>query len=214
MKKKIIAAVIIIAVIAVALTFIRPGKSEGEETTTIPAGQPVTVNLEPETTEKEKEASYNKKITVTLPADIVDSEYKDNLDAFVKANGYVSAKYTSDGNVKIKMRELSYSLLLSNIGMDTISGIADLLDSGDYPYFTELLKYNGDFSDIVIGVKKKKYNKAEDKEALLMQIAIAGLYYQSYSEGSEGKCKITVCEEGTNIVIETKELTLNDIQIF
>ena len=211
MKKKIIIAVIIIAIIAAAATFIRPGKAE-EETTTIPDGQPVTVNLEPETTEKEKEASYNKKVTVTLPADFVDAKYKDNLDAFAEANGYISAKYTDDGSVKIKMRALSYSLILSNIGMDTIQSIAYLLDSEDYPYFKDLLKYNDDFSKVIIAVDAKEYEKLEDKETFLGQIALACLFYQSYDEDSEGKCEITVCEEKTNILIETKEFTLKDLE--
>lgn len=211
MKKKIIIAIIVLAVIAAAAAFIHPGKAE-EETTTVPDGQPVTVNIEPETTEKEKEVSYNKKVTVTLPAEFVDEEYKDDLDAFAKANGYVSARYTDDGNVKIRMRAVSYSLILSNIGMDTIKSIAYSLDSGDYPYFKDLLKYNGDFSEIIIAVDKKEYEKAEDREDLLSQIALAGLYYQTYDTESENKCEITVCEEGTNILIETREFTIEDLE--
>lgn len=211
MKKKIIIAVIVIAVLAAAVTFIHSGKAE-EETTTAPDGQPVTVNIEPETTKKEKEVSYNKKVTVTLPGDFVDAEYKDDLDAFVKANGFVSAKYTSDGNVKIKMRALSYSLILSNIGMDTIKGIAYALDSGDFPYFIDLLKYNDDFSEVIIAVDKEEYEKATDKDNFLSQIALACLYYQTYDTESENKCEITVCEEKTNILIETREFTTDDLE--
>lgn len=211
MKKKIIIAVIVIAVIAVAAAFINTGKDE-KETTSAPAGQPVTVNIEPETTKKIKEASPDKKVTVTFPADFVDAEYKDNLDAFVKANGFISAEYTKDGNVKIKMRALSYSLILSNIGMDTIKSIAYLLDSEDYPYFTDLLKYNEDFSEVVIAVNKEEYGKLADKETFLAQIALVCLFYQSYNEDSEGKCEITVCEEKTNILIETREFTLKDLE--
>lgn len=211
MKKKIIAAVIVIAVIAVAVALIHSGKTE-EETTTVPDGQPVTVNIEPETTKKEKEVSYNRKVTVTLPAEFIDKEYKDDLDAFAEANGYVWAKYTDDGNVKIKMRALSYSLILSNIGMDTIKSISYLLDSDDYLYFTDLLKYNDDFSRIVIAVDKEGYEKNEDKETFLAQIALACLYYQTYDNESENKCEITVCEEKTNILIETRDFTMEDFE--
>lgn len=210
MNKKIIIIAVLIAVIALTAVFISP-KEAGKETTA-PEGQPITVNIEDETTKKEKEISYNKKVTVTLPAEFIGEEYKDNLDAFAEANGYDWVKITKDGSVKVKMRALSYSLILSNVGMDTIQSIAYTMDSGEFPYFTDLVKYNDDFSNIIVAVNKEEYEKAENRSSLLSQIALAGLYYQSYNTESENKCEITVCEEGTNLLIETRTFTVDELE--
>ncbi len=211
MKKKIIAVAAVIAVLAVAMAFII-SKKPSEEPPQSTDGQPVTVNIEPDTTKKEKAVSYNKKVTVTLPGEFIEEKYKANPEAFAEANGYDSVKFTSDGNVKVKMRAVSYSLLLSNIGMETIQIISYLLDSDDYPYFVDLLKYNNDFSELVISVKTKKYNKAENKDDFFNLLALACLHYQDYDVESKGRCKITVCENKTNILVETREFTVKDLE--
>lgn len=209
MKKIIIPIVIAVLVIVCAVMLINSDKEEAPEVTD---GQPLTVNLEPETTKEPLfTPSVNKKVTVTLPIEFVDKKYGDDLEAFAEANGYYSIKKVGDAHVKIKMRALAYDLILSNIGMETISGIGTALDSGEYPFFTDILKYNDDFSYVAVSVNKEEYEKAEDKDIFFSHIAVYCLYYQDYCNESEGKCEIVVCEEDTNIIIETREITLEDL---
>ncbi|MBR5437948.1 MAG: hypothetical protein IKV21_03420 [Clostridia bacterium] len=200
-KKLIIAAAVVLA--AVICVFAFSGK---DKTDTPVEGQPVTVNLDTETTKKPLfSPSYDKTVTVVLPIEFVDKEYGDDLEAFAEAKGYFSISRKGKTHVKIKMREYSYRLALTTVGLETISGIGYAMDSGDYPYFLSLAKYNSDFSDVVVAVDKEAYEKADNKEEFLNSVALYCLYYQDYDNDSKGKCTLTVCEKDTNILIETRE---------
>ncbi len=212
MNKKLI-ALIALVIIAVAVgVFTLTGKDEPG--TTAPAeGQPVTVNLEPETTKEPFfEPSYDTKITVTLPIDVVDKKYGDDLEAFAEAKGYFSIEKKGEDKVKIRMREYSYRLLLTTVGMETVSGIGYAMDSGAYPFADSLAKYNDDFSEVIFTVDKKKYEKAENKDEFFGAVALYCLYYQEYTEENRGSCKIILCEKGSNVLLETKEITEEDIK--
>ncbi len=213
MNRKLIisVAVLIIAVTAVCLIAF---SGKNEPGTPAPSeGQPVTVNLEPETTEEPFfKPSYDKKITVTLPVDVVDEKYGDDLEAFAEAKGYFSIEKKGEDRVKIKMREYSYRLLLTTVGMDTVSSIGYIMDSGDYPYIDDLAKYNDDFTDIIFTVDKKDYEKAENRDEFFDGVAYCCLYYQQYTEKNKGVCKITVCEKDSNVLIETREITEEELK--
>ncbi len=214
MNKKLVAiiTVIIIAVIAIALAT-RSSRNEQETSAPAAEGQPITVNLEPEAyTEPSKTSAYDKKITVTLPIDIVDKEYGDDLDAFAEANGYFYAKKKGDDMVKIKMREYSYKLLLTSVGIETVSGIGYAMDSGDYHFVDKLAKYNSDFSEIVFTVDKEKYEAAENKDEFFTIAAFYCHYYQKFCEDNKASCNITVCEKGSNLLIETREIKAEDLK--
>lgn len=213
MNKKLIAlfAVIVIAVTAVCLITFK-GKEEPETTAPSAEGQPITVNLDREPEELPlTTASYDKKITVTLPIDVVDDEYGDDLEAFAEAKGYFSIQKKGDNMVKIKMREYSYRLLLTSVGIETVSGIGYTIDSGDYSFVDRFAKYNSDFSDVVFTVDKDKYEKAENKDDFFDSVAFCCLYYQQVCQESKGICKITICEKGTNLLIETREISEADL---
>ncbi len=215
MNKKLIAliavAVTVIIIIAVCLVSFT-GKDEPE--TTAPAeGQPITVNLEPETTKEPFiKPSYDTKITVTLPIEVVDKEFGGDLEAFAEAKGYFSIQKKGDSHVKIKMREYSYRLLLTSVGMETVNGISYVMDSGDYPFINKLAKYNSDFSDVIFTVDKEEYEKSENKDEFFSIVAFYCLYYQEYTEDNKNTCKITVCEKDSNVLIETRELNRGDIE--
>ncbi len=212
-NKKLLALIAVIVIIVTAVCLITfTGKDEPE--TTAPAeGQPVTVNLEPETTKKPLiKPDYDTRITVTLPIEVVDKEYGDNLEAFAEAKGYDSIQKKGDDKVKIRMREYSYRLLLTSVGMETVSGIGYAMDSGDYPFITDLAKYNDDFSEVIFAVDKEKYAEAENKDEFFSVMAVYCLYYQEFNEDSDGRCRITVCEDGTNILIETREISEGDLK--
>lgn len=217
MNKKLVSIIAIIAVIIIAVCLISlSGKDKTDSETTAPSdGQPVTIDLnEPESTTKKPfiKPSYETKTTVTLPIEIIPAEHRDNLEAYAEAQGYFYIEKVSDTHVKIKMREYSYRLLLTSIGMETVSGIGNLLDSGEYPFLLKFAKYNDDFSDVVFTVDKKKYEKAENKDIFFDLVAVYCLYYQDYDTESAGQCKITLCETGSNIVLDSRTLTEGDIK--
>lgn len=217
MNKKTIAIIALIAAAVITLCIIFSGGKDNDEseTTASPSeGQPVTVVLDETegTTEKEKKKDYDTKITVTLPIEVVDAEYGGDLDAFAEAKGYFSVKKVDDTHVKIRMREYSYRLLLTSKGLETVSGIGYAIDSGDYPFVIKFEKYNDDFSDVVFSVDREAYEKAENSDAFFSTVALYCLYYQDYCIDSEGKCRIALCEQGSNKVIEAKEMTEGDIK--
>ena len=212
MNKKFIAVIALIITAVIAVCLITSGDKEEQETTAPSSeGQPVTVNIDREP-QQPSSGSYDKKVTVTLPIDVVDEEYGDDLDAFAEANGYFSVKKKGDGMVKIRMREYSYRLLLTSAGLETVSGIGYTIDSGDYPFISKFARYNSDFSDVVFTVDKKKYEKAENKDEFFNSVAFCCLHYQKYCEDNKGMCKITICEKDTNLLIETREITEAKLQ--
>ena len=174
----------------------------------------VTVNLEKATTRAPLfDPDFDKSITVTLPVSCVDEEYRDNLEAFAEKNGYYSISKKGDDKVKIEMREYSYKLLMTNIGMETVGGIGSAIDSGDYPFILSLEKYTDDFSEIYISVDKAKYEKAgkDAVDKLFSDIGLCGLHYLEYCQDSDGVCSVILFEEGTNLLVEQRDLTIDDI---
>lgn len=207
MKKKYIALALVAAVIVLGGILIHLSSSSDTPTEDSKA---VTVNLEPEETKKH-DYSSDKMITVTLPADFVDPEYKNNLDSFAQAKGYEWAEPDGEENVKIRMQAFTYGLLLTSIGMKTMDTIGDAIDSGDFPFAHKLAKYESDFSYLVFSVDREKYEKAENKDEFFEYVAAFALYYQDFDERAKGKCEIVICEKDTNILIEERQFTEKDL---
>ncbi len=212
MKKKtllIIVCVVLAAVIAAALLTTKDRAPEG--TVEVPEiGQPVVITVTPQeetTTKKSGKKSLEDKIEVVLPADVVESKYNGNLEAFAKAKGYDSVVPEGEDKVRIVMKEFSYDLLLTQKGMITVTGISETIESKKFPYVKDILSYNEDFSQIVLSVKSKSFKKADNSEALFELAAGYALYYQLYLKDSSMECEILIVEEGTNILLATKTLT-------
>ncbi len=214
MKKKtllIIVCVSLAAVIAAALLTARDRVPEG--TVEVPEiGQPVVITVTPQeeaTTKKTGKKSLEDKIEVVLPADFVEMKYNGDLEAFAKAKGYDSVVPEGDDKVRIVMKEFSYDLILTQNGMLTVTGIAETIDSKEYPYVKDIVSYNEDFSQVVLSVKSKAFKKADNTDALFELAAGYALYYQLYLKNSSMECQILIVEDGTNILLAEKTLTLD-----
>ena len=104
----------------------------------------------------------------------------------------------------MKMDGITYSLMLSNVGMEVMMSLGDIVDSGNCPYAVKLQDYNEDFSYILMQVDTKKYKKHKDDmpyEDLAYVIGQLGLYYQFYTIEEENKCEVILASSKTGKVV-------------
>jgi len=150
-------------------------------------------------------------VKLVLPVEAIEEEYRNDLDAYCEKFGYDSAKLNKkNGTVTLKMPQFSYELLLKNIGMDVLKSINEVASSGKYPCVKAVSDIKtDDFSKVTILVNKKKYKKEGDTAPYI--IGQSCLLYQLYAGNEEYLCNVTVVDNKTKQVIETKTYTNNDI---
>ena len=154
-------------------------------------------------TEKPTEIRPNKNIKIKVPSAIVKSEAGGDIQKYAATYGY-EIKEDEDGNMTMKMDGTTYSLMLSGIGLKVMIALADIVDSGTYPYVVKLRDYNQDFSYILMTVNSRKYEKAEDApsyEALAEMIGLYGLYYQNFTAEEENKCQVVLADSETGEIV-------------
>lgn len=151
-------------------------------------------------------------VSVEMPLELVDEEYRSDLDGFCKKYGYESASLSSDGkSVNVVVNEFNYKLKMTNRGMDAIKGIYSVTeDSKAYPYVTDIESYDDkDFKEVVLLVNKKKYEADASKDLAAYTIGQSCLRYQAYSTSNDYECKVTVKDSKTKKVLDTK--TYNEL---
>lgn len=168
--------------------------------------QPATLSQQTE----ETTGSLKDTVTVNLPITFVDPEYQDNLKGYCEKYGYLSAKLNEDGQtVRITMNKFSHELLTTEIGLKVLNQIAQITDSGDYPYVKKLVRIDRDnFKQVVISVDAKEYKKAGTMAPYI--IGQSCLLYQAYADTDEYRCEVTVTDEKTNKIIDTLVYTDKD----
>lgn len=159
---------------------------------------------------EETTGSLKDTVTVNLPITLIDEEYQNDLKAYCERYGYISAKLNDDGqSVQIKMNKFSHELLTTEIGLKVLQQIADITDSGDYPYVKKLVKVDRDnFKQVVISVDAQGYKKAGTMAPYI--IGQSCLLYQAYDDTDDYRCEVTVTDEKTNKIIDTLIYTDKD----
>ena len=180
-------------------------KKNAQETTT----NPDPWVIPEESTEPRK--NPDEEVTINIPLSLVDKEYQNDLDAYAKKYGYISAKLEKNETVTIKMRALSHSLLLARTGTMVMKEIGAIIDSGDFPYVVQLGTYNRDFSYITLLVKGKEFKKA-DTSLLPYMLAECGMYYQLFTTNTDYKCEVVIADHESKEVLFQKTYTDEDIQ--
>lgn len=145
-------------------------------------------------TEKPTEVKSNKTYKIKVPSYLVKSEAGGDIQKYSATFGY-DIEEEKDGTMTMKMDGMTYSLLLSTIGMKVMMSLGEIVDTGDYPYVVELGDHNEDFSYILMLVNADKYKKAENKppyDELAFIIGQLGLYYQSFTAEEENKCEVVI----------------------
>lgn len=156
------------------------------------------------TPEKTTEIKPDKTIKINVSADLVET-LAENRDVrkFAETYGYEITE-KKDGTITMKMDGKLYSLMLSNIGMDIMLYLGELVDSGSCPYLINLHDYSKDFSYLLFKVSTKKYNKYKDKlpyEKLAYNIGQCGLFYQNFTVEKNDSCEVIFADSKTGEVV-------------
>lgn len=148
-------------------------------------------------------------VKMKIPLAAIDAEYYNDLDAYCKAYGYTSATQKGD-SVVVTMSKFSYELLVSQIGINSVRAVYDVLESGDFPYVKDIPSLDTEnFSAATLSVDGNEYKNVSD-DALRI-VAQSCILYQIYNQDKKYKVEITVIDANTNEVIETKTYTDKNI---
>jgi hypothetical protein len=141
LEKGLIAA-IPIAVIVVAAVLLIPKKApintpSSPESASVPAPANTEKDTPDEvsTTTISAEKTPGRTIELTVPADFLDEgTTQESLDAEVsKADGFISAKINADGSATYVMTEERHNDLMTELGQNIDTELANMADSSDYP---------------------------------------------------------------------------------
>ncbi len=152
-------------------------------------------------------------VKINIPVALIDEKYQDDIDAFCSEYGFEKGKSNSDGTVTVKKDALSYNLLLTRIGMQTIQKIYAVAEDGDFPYVKGIQSYDDkDFAAVSVLVNREKYSSAKDPALMRLSIVKSCLIYQAFAGIEEPKFTLTVVDNKTKETIEEKTYTSADIQ--
>lgn len=141
LEKGLIAA-IPIAVIVVAAVLLIPKKApintpSSPESVSVSAPENTSKDTQEEfpTTTISAEKAPGRTIELTVPADFLDEgTTQESLDAEVsKADGFISAKINADGSATYVMTEERHNDLMTELGQNIDTELANMADSSDYP---------------------------------------------------------------------------------
>ena len=165
-----------------------------------------------ETTRPKEEPSTikpEKKMKVNVPWSFIQNEAGGDVNKYAATHGY-DIKREKDGSATMTMDGLTYSLLLSKVGMNTIMAFGDIVDSGDYPYTVKLADYSEDFDYLLMQVDTSLYKKYKDTcsyEDLAYLLGQIGLYYQMFTVEEDDKCEVILASAKTGKVVYSKTYT-------
>lgn len=199
--KKIIAVALIIFTVICCFTACKKAEPDDSDTTTSDI-KVVDFNTT-RTPEESTTIKPNKNVRINIPAAFIESKAGGDLEKYAATYGYKITK-ENDGSLTMKMDGITYSLMLSNVGMEVMMSLGEIVDSGNCPYAVRLQDYNEDFSYILMQVDTKKYKKHKDDmpyEDLAYVIGQLGLYYQFYTIEEENKCEVILASSETGKVV-------------
>ncbi len=155
--------------------------------------------------EKDDNGNKNpdKKISITMPLVFLGEEYINDVDSYCEVNGFIKGKINEkDQTVTITMRALTHDLFLVKIGMQVMSNIGGVVDSGDYPYVKELESYSDNFDEIVMLVDGKKYEADQQHSLLPYYLGECGMYYQVFTTENEYECTVKIKDAKSGKIID------------
>ena len=203
MKKALIIILCIVALVAAIVIF--TGKDEPSEnpSTTLSGQEAETTTEYVAPTLENGTKNPDKLVKITLPLSYYDASNQCDISGFFQKSSYESCKVNqSKRTFTVTMKSITHDFMLSNVGLQTMKSLADLIDSGKYPYMKAFGKYNADFSEIEFLVDAKKYKAATDTDELLTYIASCGVFYQLYTTEDKYECKVTISSEKSGKLLD------------
>lgn len=198
----------IILALTLILSFAGCAQSNTESTDD-PSSSSSQATSTPETKATEgTEADYNvdtdeKFLTVdiTLPASFFEGEDMATFDteAYVKENGFNSAKLNEDGSMTVTMTKSKHRELLKEISTSLDENFAELIEGEDTPYIKDIT-HNEDFTVVTMKVDRAAYENAFDMTPFV--IAMSAGMYQMFLE-METHVEISIVDVATGETIKT-----------
>ena len=205
MKKKIIAVICAVLVIAAVIAIAKSGKpSENTDTTTSSAAaqQPVTDNspiIENGTKDPDR------LVEVTLPLSYYDAVNKCDVAGFFNKNTYEGCRIDEKKKTfTVTLKSITHDFMLSNVGISVISTLGNLVDSDRYPYIKRIGSYNSDFSEIEFIVNEESYRSAKNTAEMFDTAGSCGILYQLYTTENSYKCTVILTDETTGKEVAKK----------
>ncbi len=205
--KRVIALALIILTVFCFFTGCKKNETDDSDTTTNDIKVVDFNTTRP--TEEHTTIKPNQTIKINLPAFFLENKADGDLEKYAATYGYKITE-EKDGSLTVKMDGITYSLMLSNVGMEVMMSLGEIVDSGNCPYVVKLQDYNEDFSYILMQVDTKKYKKYKDEtsyEDLSYIIAQCGLYYQYFTVEEENKCEVVLASSETGKVVHREFYT-------
>ncbi len=107
-------------------------------------------------------------VTLTIPAEFAEGITQEDIDQAVWSDKCKSAKINSDGSVTYVLTKAQHEAMLVEVADSINQGLADIVESGDYPDITSITA-NDDFSVFTV-------TTTSDQISLGDSIAVLGLY--------------------------------------
>ncbi len=204
MRKKVFIGIAVLLVILAVIIFTVKKDDNGEDPSSSAATseQTTTEDKTPDIINGTK--NPNKLVKVTLPLSYYDAAAKADTNGFINKGNYQKLEINEkDKTFTATMKSLTYDLMLSNVGLQVIRNIAEILDDNKkYPYVKDLGDYNSDFSQIELIVDKELYAEADNTDDLAPFVAGCGIFYQMYSTENNYSCTVTIVSEEDNEVLD------------
>lgn len=205
MRKKVFIGIAVLLVILAVIIFTGKKDDNGETPSSSAATseQTTTEDKTPDIINGTK--NPNKLVKVTLPLSYYDAAAKADTNGFINKGNYQKLEINEkDKTFTATMKSLTYDLMLSNVGLQVIRNIAEILDDNKkYSYVKDLGDYNSDFSQIELIVDKELYAEADNTDDLAPFVAGCGIFYQMYSTENSYSCTVTIVSEKDNEVLDS-----------
>lgn len=147
-----------------------------------------------------------KNYKITLPKDIIESDFGGNVKAYADTYGYEIIE-ENGSDITFEMPGTSYSLLLARVGMKVMMELGDIVDSGDFPYVVKMQDYSKDFSYILMLVDSEKFSKATDKETFMVLVSQCGLFYQYHCNADSPECEVVIADSESGKILARQKYT-------
>lgn len=139
-------------------------------------------------------------VELTVPSDFVGDSTQADLDETCKKYGFKSITLNADGSATYIMTKKQHKQLLADISNQINEGLKDLVNSEDYPNFTDI-KANDNFTEFTVTTKSTELDITESFSVL--GLYIYGGMYSVFSGEEVDNISVTFINADTGEVIST-----------